>query len=483
MIIKKVLLIHPRHERIAVKKRRDISFPWGLAYVAGALAQSGRMVEILDAQARQLSKAEVMEEIKKKSFDLVGLSAFSNQFNSARIFSEFIKENFSAPVVVGGPGATHSAELFLKNSRADICVIGEGEETIVDLLDNLDNLEKVPGIAFKKGEEVVVNPARPYLSDLDNLPAPAYHLFNMPDYLSANLFPDTYAGRKSERYKGLKTINFITSRGCPYSCKFCSRNFSGYRQMSVDKIMAELEYLKNQFGAEAIGFSDELFLSKAERVREFSRRVIGLGLYWTAQARVNLVDYQLLKIMKEGNCLGVGFGIESGSQRLLDNMNKMTTVAQIKKAMMACRDLDLGVKAQLIFGYPGENEESVRETIDLLKELDILLTRPFSAITPIPGSPLWDEAVAAGKIKDPVQFLIDIEESFGYGQVRINFTDWSDEEYRARMQAATSEICMNYYEKNLSRYLRYLYNQYVPEIKKKLRKAPFLLTMKRAFSH
>jgi radical SAM superfamily enzyme YgiQ (UPF0313 family) len=160
-------------------------------------------------------------------------------------------------------------------------------------------------------------------------------------------------------------------------------------------------------------------------------------------------------MIKSAGCIGLGYGVESGSQKILDNMNKKTSVKQIEFAMTYTQKLKIPIKVQLIFGYPGEDETTVQETIDLFKQIDHP-GRRFNVITPIPGSKLYNDSIEQGLIKDESAYLTAIEKSFGVGKVHVNFTKWSDDEIYPRKLAAEEAMLNNYYTKNLSRRAKHI---------------------------
>jgi radical SAM superfamily enzyme YgiQ (UPF0313 family) len=214
--------------------------------------------------------------------------------------------------------------------------------------------------------------------------------------------------------------------------------------------------LKNEFKLDEIYFGDELFLSSKPKFRELAPRLASLNLPWAGQARVNLVDQEFLELIKRSNCVGMGYGIESGSQKILDNMNKKITVKQIESAMKYTQQLKIPVKTQMIFGYPGEDETTLQETIDLFKRIDHP-GRTFNVITPIPGSKLYDDCLSQGLITDEPGYITSLEKSFGIGKVHVNFTKWPDDEIYPRKRVVEETILKNYYSKNLARKAKYYF--------------------------
>jgi len=452
MKFKKILLIQPMHEKREKKKkamRTSINFPWGLATLARYYQKAGYEVEILDGQALQLSKEELLPKIGDLDFDIVGITSFSTQYPSVKLIAEYVHKTHKVPVIVGGPLATYQAELVLKTTDVDVCVIGEGEISGIEILKSWENLGTVKGIAFKDNGKIIFTAAGDQLVDLDELPLPDFSLFDIETYLRVN---NAFARKKNS---GNRAMNFITTRGCPYKCHFCSKSGRYFRVMSPKKIYEMLAGLKNDLGVEEIAFHDELFLSNKTRFKELAPLLKSLNIPWGGQARVNLVDREFLDMIKIAGCIGLGYGIESGSQKILNNMNKKTTVKQIELAMTYTQKLKIPIKVQLIFGYPGEDQTTVQETIDLFKRVDHP-GRRFNVITPIPGSKLYNDSIEQGLIKDEPAYLTAIEKSFGVGKVHVNFTKWPDDEIYPRKLAAEEAMLNNYYTKNLSRQAKHV---------------------------
>ncbi len=226
--------------------------------------------------------------------------------------------------------------------------------------------------------------------------------------------------------------------------------------MSPNKLYKIIAALKNEFKLEEIYFGDELFLSSKSKFRELAPRLSALNVPWAGQARVNLVDKEFLELIKNTNCVGMGYGIESGSQKILNNMNKKITVKQIESAMNYTQQLKIPIKVQLIFGYPGEDETTLQETIDLFRRIDHP-GRRFNVITPIPGSKLYDDCLTRGLINNEPAYLTALENSFGIGTVHVNFTKWPDDEIYPRKRAVEETIFKNYYYKNLTRRAKYYF--------------------------
>lgn len=455
MKFKKILLVQPMHEEKKTKEwdRTSISFPWGLGTLSRSYQKAEYDVEILDGQALKLSKEELLPEIDKLDFDILGITAFSTQYPAVKLFAEYIKNNHNVPIIVGGPLATYQAEMVLATTDVDICVIGEGEISGVEILKSWDDLPRVNGIAFKANGKIIFNKPQDRFVDLDQLPLPDFSLFDMEKYVRHR---NKFAGIRKNT--STSAMTFITSRGCPYRCHFCSKSSQSFRSMSPNKIYEMIAGLKNEFKLEEIYFGDELFLSSKSKFRELAPGLTSLNIPWAGQARVNQVDKEFLELIKATNCVGLGYGVESGSQKILNNMNKGITVKQTESAMKHTRQLKIPMKVQLMFGYPGEDETSVQETIDLLRRVDHP-GRRLKLTTPIPGSKLYDDCLRQGLINDEPAYLAAIEKSFGEGKVHVNLTNWPDDEIYPRKRAAEKAIRKNYYHKSLTRRATYYFTK------------------------
>jgi anaerobic magnesium-protoporphyrin IX monomethyl ester cyclase len=449
MAKKKVVLIQPPLGRGMTKELFQPIFPYGLAHVATSLLNSRYDVEIFDIYAHRWNRNEVLAKIKNFDCEIIGITAMSTQYSYVKWLVQELKKVTNARIIVGGLLATYSSDIVLKNTGVDICVIGEGEITIVDLLDNMDNLGSVAGITYKNNGEIIRTERREYVQDIDSLPRPAYELFPMDIYTKTKFYVHDPSTKIFKRRLSFKTMGVLAGRGCPYNCRFCSKSFEGLRLRSVDSIIEEIKYLKENYGIEGIHFIDELLVVNRKRALELLHKLSTLKLKWDGQARVNTVDYDLLVEMKKAGCVAIGLGIESGSNEILRNMNKRITAEQSEQVLKDARKAGLHVKVQLVLAYPGENEKTIFETVDLFKRAKHP-GRRFSLLLPLPGSAVYDEALKRGFIKDEEEYLTQICDGYGASRypVFINFTQLTTGEiYRLKRKA---EKAM---EKNYRRHL------------------------------
>ena len=433
----KVLLVQPPHY-YGTNSRPPSSFPLGIAYIARALKNAGHVVETFDIYAHQFSHSEVRHRISNlnREFDALCVSALSTQYAYVKWLINELKLRFDRPLILGNALATFNMEVVFKHTKADICVISEGEETIVELLDNLGNLSAVKGIAYRESGKIIVNPRREYISDLDSINFPERDMFAMDIYLK-----HTCLWSNPE----IRTIDIISARGCPYDCNFCSRTFSGIRLRSVANIIEEIEELRSKYDFKGIKFNDELTLINKQRTYELCAYLKKSKLSWICQGRVNVVDRDLLKVMKDSGCKALGFGVESGSNKILANMNKGITAEQAVAAINATKEAGIEPIIQMMFGYPGEDDRSLEETVNFFKKVRSP-TMQFSMTTALPGTRLYQDARNNNLINNEDQYLEKLD--WGYyadREVLINFTNFADSELTRKRK----EI-----EDNINRYYR-----------------------------
>ena len=430
----KILLVQPPH-RYGKWERGPNSFPLGLAYIAKIMMNSGHHVEIFDIWANQYTNDEVSQKIKEFDYDIIGISGLSTQYAYLKWFISEFKKHHEAPTIVGGALATLTPQILLEHTQADICVIGEGEITFKNVVENISKLEGVNGIHFKRDGKIVKNKPQEYIKDLDSIEFPAWDIFPMDVYLKYCRVHGT----------NVSAMNIIAGRGCPYNCRFCSKTFHGARFRSIGNIIQEVETLIKRYGIGGIGFSDELVVINKDRMYELCEKIEPLGIKWSCQGRSNLVDFELLKRMKETGCVAVGYGVESGSQVILNNMRKQITVQQSSQAIEDTIKLGMYPIVQLMYGYPGENKDTLRETEQFLTNLPYVSRATLSITTPLPGNELWDYAISRGLIKNKEQYLNQLAGGYTHDSAGplINFTDFSEEEFYSNLKKIEKRLFMN----------------------------------------
>ncbi|MGD0780414.1 MAG: FkbM family methyltransferase [Dehalococcoidales bacterium] len=362
-------------------------FPIGLGYIAAVL-EKDYDVSVIDVGAEGLNDDAIKKRIAEIEPKIVGITSDTLSFQRAIDIATIVKQiDKKITVVIGGAHANALPTYPLKYKCFDICVYGEGERTAVELWEKLDkgkSYKDVKGISFRRQEKIVVNPKRELIENLDELPFPARHLFPM----------DKYRGDDSLSVHPVYAIG--TSRGCPYSCAFCSNNVAfgkKYRFRSTKNVVDEIDILINQYEAQGIYFREDLFTANKQRVMDICDEIVKRGLHfkWECESRVNTVDEELLRAMKNAGCELIWFGVESGSPRVLDLLNKQINHAQIRKAYDLCEKVGIKTGASLILGVPGETLEEIQKTIELAEELKPKCAWVgFVVFTAFPVSPLYE---------------------------------------------------------------------------------------------
>ena len=368
--------------------------PLGLAYLAAFSEKIGHKVKIIDSVALNLDFKDIEKEIKNFDADIVGSTAPTQHiYNASKIVKMAKENNPNCMTVLGGPHPTVTdKETLQENHFLDVIVRGEGEKTFVDLLENKKNLEKVRGISFRKEDRIIRNESREYITDLDNLTFPAYHLLPMHKYkITYTRFDLGRVGTPGDQYCSISTC-----RGCPQNCYFCaSRALWGkiWRSRSAQNIIEEIKLLKEKYKVKIIDFMDDTFTINKKRVIELCKLLITerIDISWTSCTRVDLFDAEIGKNFKKSGCKLINFGLESGNQQTLNVLKKGFTIEDSRRAVKIAKDEKLNIAANFIIGVPGENRKMVNNTILFAKKLN--LTAPtFSILNPLPGTEIYEIA-------------------------------------------------------------------------------------------
>lgn len=362
--------------------------PLGLGYLAAVLERAGHQVAIFDFGLTPRSSVdEDLAQVASFRPHLVGFTSMTNVYHAAADLARWVKRALGCPIVFGGPHATVYPLRVLAEPFVDYVVCGEGEETLLELVGALEgkgpNIESIHGLCYKANGELRQNPARPLLTDLDALPFPARHLFDMGQY---GLYtPD-----------GERMVTILSSRGCPFNCSYCFKGIVGrtYRQRSPENIIAELRCVMAEYNVRDFYFIDDLFTIDSRRLEAFTQRVVeeGLEIRWQCLGRVDRVRPELLRKMYQAGCRQIHYGIESGNQRILDGVGKGITLEQVRQAVTWTDQAGIVAKGYFMLGLPGDTLQTIEQTITFATSLD-LEEAMFSITTPFPGTRLWDELV------------------------------------------------------------------------------------------
>jgi radical SAM superfamily enzyme YgiQ (UPF0313 family) len=408
----KILLLSPPYLDLygELESAAGKYFPLGLGYIAAYLRRYGQHnVQMYEPEAQGLSALDITNIVKTFSPDVVGLTCSTPNFSRALDLATIVRQQSSAKIVLGGVHASALPEFILEtySDLLDCVVVGEGENTILELVAAFENnspLEGVDGIVFRTDSGIVTTSPRAYIQDLDILPFPAR------DLIPHSLF---YPNLHNARHRNCLSI--LTSRGCPYNCTFCaSRIVSGkkYRMHSAEYVLDEMTMLKNKYDAKQLLITDDTFTINHIRLEKICRGMIDarLNLEWFCFSQVNVVDREILTMMKKAGCYSIGFGVESANPEILKAMGKPIRPEDAVTAVRVANEVGMKTQAFYVLGMPGETREQMEQTISFAHRVDSTLAF-FNMLVPYPGTkdfndffadvPLdtinWSDFVAVGE--------------------------------------------------------------------------------------
>ena len=397
----KFLLIKP-------KTKYDLQFtpPLGLGFIASFLKKKGKNVKILDCNVRGIEPRHLYNFVDCKEYALIGIQAFDMDIPVLKKYIDIIKEkNRDIPIIVGGPAPSSDPErVFNALSNADYLCCGEGEETFYELTEIIDgyssvnenNISNVRNLVRQKGGVILRNEHR-FIDDLDEIGMPAW------DLIHPELYGNSVHGFF---YRKLPVYPIIATRGCPYKCKFCgSRLVTGYkvRTRSPLSILEELKILKDAYNMGEFQIIDDNFTTSRKAVVELCNLIIEnkLNTPWTCPngIRIDTLDEKLLCLMKEAGCYEIAVGIESGDQKILDDMNKKLKVETIREKAELINKCKINVTGFVMVGYPTDTKESIEKSMNFVLSLP-LLRISLTKFIPFPGTPVTDDLIESGELKE-----------------------------------------------------------------------------------
>jgi anaerobic magnesium-protoporphyrin IX monomethyl ester cyclase len=406
----KFLLIYPPSAPFFITSSRvfyGYSPPLGLLYIAKILEEHGDSVTVLDFSAEPFQEHILMKALQ--GVDAVGISVLSPSLQQAQHLISLIKQHDpKLPIIIGGPHCTLLPEKSLQETQADMSIQGDGEVSILHLRSALQGEKEskdVPGIFFRTPEGIKHGPSASLIHDLNMLPFPARHLVQQYVYHSHEYNP---------RFKAGEFTSLVTSRGCPYQCRFCSRgsvSMMQYRTRTIENVLSELREISEQ-GYLHVAFVDDCFPVDTRQAHLLFKRIVDeqIDLRFSITAtRVDLIDKALFELMKQAGVAHIQFGLESGNQDVLDYYHKQTTVEMIRNAVQLSHDTGFFTAGSFILGAPFETQEHFNRTLSFAKSL------PLDSVSFIPlrymvGSDLWNQAVNAGTI-DANDYLVTADKN------------------------------------------------------------------------
>jgi radical SAM superfamily enzyme YgiQ (UPF0313 family) len=390
------VLVNPK----GFKLINDQNLPFALLY-ASAYAQKEFDIKIIDSRVDKDWKIELLKELKKNPKVVALTSMTGPQILDALEISRLAKEKSSAKVVWGGIHASLLPEQTIQNKYIDIIVQYEGEITFYELLKALSKntpLSRIKGIWYKEDGKIKKNPERRFLTNLDEIPPLPYHLLDIKKYFQIK-----------ESYDNRKSLTVLTSRGCPNACTYCFNakfNKSCWRGMSAERSLEEMNYVIGKFNLRNILFTDDNFFVNPKRVAEIAKGIIreGWDLTWEVLGAtigtLDRADKDYLELLQKSGCTSLLIGIESGSQKMLDQMKKGITVEQVLRVNKKLSKTRMKALYSFMSGFPHETSKDIMDTINLIFKLEKdnknIDTGTIKPLVCYPGTRVYDLAVSLG---------------------------------------------------------------------------------------
>jgi radical SAM superfamily enzyme YgiQ (UPF0313 family) len=364
--------------------------PLGIAYLAGAVRDAGFAPSIIDAHALDLSNDQIVKKLAPTLPAAVGITTTTFNWPTVVDLAKKIRRAFpQIKIIVGGPHLSILHMPSMTQTAFDAAIIGEGERAVVELVKRIDagdNLAGVPGTIVREGERPVQTTAPNPIENLDTLPLPALDLLPLHRYRALTL-PRPF-------------VTMITSRGCPFKCRYCSQAYVGgvYREHGAERVLTEIRRAVTEFGAKEIVFFDETFAVNRRRLFTICETMIKekIDVRWNIRTRGDILDEPMLRMMKKAGCHSLHIGIESGSDRIQKLMNKNLNLNDIAKTLGAAKRAGLETRGYFMIGFPGETRGEIEQTISLATRLP-LDWASFTITVPHPGTDVFTEGAADGK--------------------------------------------------------------------------------------
>ncbi len=382
----KILLVSPSFNV------HTIAPPLGLGYIASVLLKNGYQVEILDPSKDRLSFDDAVDYIIASNPDVIGLSILTSRYNTSKELITKLKEKLpQTKIIVGGVHISALPQISVKELKADYGVIGEGEYTLLELLDYFKGkkkIEDIPGLVYYQDGEIASNQKRYNIDNLDSIPFPAWQLMDPREYPP---MPHQFF------FKKYPIAPIMTTRGCPHICTFCAAESiwgRKYRTRSVKNIVDEIELLVTKYGVKEIHIEDDNFTLIKKHALDVCNEIIKrrLNIVWKCPngVRADTLDDELLAKMKESGCYQLAFGIESGNQEILDKANKHLNLKKIPQIVKQAKDVGLEVHGFFMLGFPDETMKTAMETIKFSRSIGLDVAN-YATLAYLPGSALFNQ--------------------------------------------------------------------------------------------
>jgi anaerobic magnesium-protoporphyrin IX monomethyl ester cyclase len=398
--MKRILLLNPpldeKERSGALAAATGRSIPYGLISLAAVIRNEGYNVSFLDSANFGYNVKETVDRILTINPDYLGITTVTLSVDRTSQVADLLKlKNRRMKIIVGGAHLSSVPEETMKRfCNFDIGVIGEGEETIIELLKTLDNktsLKNVKGIIYREGGEIIRTEKRSMIKNLDSLPLPAWDI--VPDML--NVYRPS-----APSYLRLPSTTIVTSRGCFGKCIFCNSKMihGGLRCFSAEYVLKMIRYLVKNYKIKDLSIYDDNFVFSRERVEKICKTILDekIDITWSCYSRVDQGNLELFRLMKKAGCWQISYGIESGSQRILDLIKKNVTLEKIENTVVDTNKAGLRTRGFFIIGHFTEDKDSILQTINFMKKI-LLDDFHFTTFTPLPGTAAYEMADKYGK--------------------------------------------------------------------------------------
>ena len=422
---------------------RPNNVPIGIGILSSLVKQLGHECYVLDLNVYRpvIGLEQVKEKIisYEEDFDLIALSGMITTLRWQKKIARLARELFPRACLItgGGLASDFGNVLFDWIPELDAAVVGEGELILPQILTDLQRIRK-----SRKIFGPVITP------DLNLIPGVDWDQFKMEVYLKNPVWGSEAKNSSWMPFTPTRSINFISSRGCPYNCYFCDRHTTGgrnYRVVSSERLIKDIYDVIEKFQVDFIGFTDDNFITDKKRLQEFLPLIKESGLLWGCHGRLNEVDEELAEQLREAGCVYIGFGGESEDENVLKRMNKKNSPAQMSRAIKACQKAGITPNCTWIMGYPGETRDSLRRTANFILEHGLNQKSMFVA-TAYPGTVFFEEVKNKilsiyNSLEEYVLDLDDATKLLIYNGKVLNYSDMSDEEFlECRKYVETGEL-------------------------------------------
>jgi len=439
---------------IALRKNPVRLFPpIGLGYVMTAMKRAGFTFDVLDLDAHPQEPEETERFLRTHRYDVVAMGCIVTGYKYVKWLTRTVKEAFPNTVVIAGNTVAQSIpEILLSRTGADVAVMGEGDETIVELLQRLKisrDLESIGGIRYRAGDHTVATPPRPPIANLDALPFPDWDLLDIEVYIrSLSRQPDEPLPPLPA--EAIRAMPINTARGCPFQCTFCHHVFRDvkYRCRSAPSVIGEMRGLNQRYGINLFAFNDELTFHSLRQAAEFADMLLAAGLpvWWKADVRSGLFHsdehVELARKMRRAGCLSLGFSLESSDPVILKAMKKGADPAQFSRQCEILHRAGVKPYTSIVIGYPTETEDSIRATIRWCVQAGVYPSTGY--LLPQPRTPMYEYACRHGFIPDEEAYLLALGDR---QDLRLNMTQIPNDRLEAvvaaELKRASTELGVN----------------------------------------